>query len=265
MLFTSKDKLASKLSDILAREYYSYGKTRVSGSKNFSYFMHQRSTCMPGQKDLFVMNSTTKPKEINENNMLQMSRLYKIGKNNPREIVRSNQFITRSIDEFTFNQFSPYCDESLNLAIIAAYNQIYGNLKPMESEIPKELERRLRNGDIPIKEFIRGLAKSDFYIDNFFNRMSQKRSIQLTFIHILGRPIINQKELIKSINLSIKKGFEVHIDHLIDSSEYNKYFGEDIVPYQRCWKSSYNMRTSSFVKIASYRNGSASSDNVIYK
>ena len=84
-------------------------------------------------------------------------------------------------------------------------------------------------------------------------------------MHILGRSILDQEELIKSINISIKEGFQGHIDHLIDSLEYKKYFGENIVPFQRCWDSPYGVKTSSFVKTACYRKGYASSDNVIYR
>jgi len=265
MLFFSKEKLESKLSKIRNNKYFSYGKSRISGSKNFSYFMHSRSTCMPGQNDLFTINSTTKPKEISDKNMNQFSRVYKRERYKHSIISKGNNLISSDIYEFVYDEFAPYSDESLNLAVIAAYKQIYGNINPMESEKPIEIERRLRNGDISIRDFIRALAKSDFYLDNFVNKVSQTRLTNLTFMHILGRPILNQEELINSINLIIKRGFQEHVDHLIDSSEYSKYFGESIVPFQRCWNSPYGVKTSSFVKTAFYRKGYASSDNLIYK
>ena len=95
--------------------------------------------------------------------------------------------------------------------------------------------------------------------------MSQIRLIKLTFIHILGRPIFDNEELINSIDIATKYGIKEHFDQLIDSSEYNKYFGENIVPFQRCWNSPYGVKTSSFVKTVSNRKGYASSDSVIYK
>ncbi len=265
MLFTSRYKLESKLSEIIEGRYFSYGKSRVSGSNNLSYFMHGRSTCMPGRKDIFVISSANKPREITERNMIRMSRAYKREKYNYSYEYKGHNYIFNNVDDFTYDQFEPYSDESLNIAVIASYKQVYGNLKPMESEIPKELERRLRNGDIPIREFIRGLAKSDFYLDNFVNQVSQKASIKLRFMHILGRPIFDDEELIKNINIIFKEGIYAHIDYLIDSTEYTKQFGENIVPFQRCWNSPYGMKTSSFVKTASYRKGFASSDNVIKK
>ena len=102
-------------------------------------------------------------------------------------------------------------------------------------------------------------------MDNYATKISQERLIKLTFMHILGRPIFNQDELINSINIMLERGFREHIDHLIDSSEYTKHFGENIVPFQRCWNSPYGVKTSSFVKTACYRKGYASSDNVICK
>ena len=265
MLFISKEQLESKLSEIREQKSFSYGKSRVSGSKNSSYFMHSRSTCMPGQKNLFVINSTTKPEETTTETLIQMSRAYKRENYNYSNQEKGKYFTDNNVYEFIYDEFDPYSDESLNLAIIASYKQIYGNFKPMESEKPIELERRLRNGDIQIREFIRGLTRSDFYNAHFVHKTSQIRLIKLTFMHILGRPILNNQELIDSINVADKYGIQYHFDQLIDSPEYNKYFGENIVPFQRCWNSPYGIKTSSFVKTASRRKGYASSDNVIYK
>ena len=83
-------------------------------------------------------------------------------------------------------------------------------------------------------------------------------------MHILGRPIFNQEELIKSISLITKLGFQEHINNLIDSSEYTKYFGENIVPFQRCWNSPCGTTTSSFNKTAALMRSYAISDNAIH-
>ena len=69
---------------------------------------------------------------------------------------------------FTFQEYAPFDDTSLDLAIIASYRQIFCNFKPMESERSIDAERRLRNGDITIREFIRTLANSEFYRYHFF-------------------------------------------------------------------------------------------------
>ena len=41
----------------------SYGKSRISGSKNVTYILHSKGAYMPGQKELFTPNGKTKPKQ----------------------------------------------------------------------------------------------------------------------------------------------------------------------------------------------------------
>ncbi|AAP99391.1 MULTISPECIES: phycobilisome rod-core linker polypeptide [Prochlorococcus] len=263
--FISRHSLEVKLSDISKRESFSYGKTRVSGSKQTTYIMHSRSVYMPGQEKLFTSNYPANPNQVIDKEMIQLRNIYK-RKNyiNSKQPIGSKT-IHRSQDAFTYKRFAPISDEALEIAVVAAYKQIFGNLNPMESERPKELERRLRNGDIPIREFIRSLAKSEFYSRHFIERVSQIRSVELRFMHLLGRPLKDESELINNINFIREKGFESHIDSLMNSLEYEEHFGEDIVPFQRHWNSPCGSTTSSFIKTALFRKGFASSDNVIYK
>ena len=101
----------------------------------------------------------------------------------------------------------------------------------MQSEKPIDIERKLRNGDITVREFTRNICKSSIYKKFYFDDISQYKSIKLRYKHLLGRPIINQCEVAQSSNILNKLGFEAHIDWLIDSEEYNNCFGDDIVPY----------------------------------
>ena len=94
----------------------------------------------------------------------------------------------------------------------------------MQSERPVDIERRLRNGDLTIKEFTREICKSSIYKNFYFHTISQYRSIKLRYKHILGRPIINQSEVSKSSKILNKLGYENHVDWLIDSEEYNNQF-----------------------------------------
>ena len=263
MTFTSKRKLATKLSDLESKKFFSYGKARVSGNKQSTYIMHCRSACMPGQSKLFVENSTSFRNQIYDNEMIQMRKKYKRERFKEEQQVIGIKTPNQLIDTFTYKNFSPYDDDSLTIAIIAAYKQVFGNFQPMESECLIDSERRLRNGDIPIREFIRELAKSQFYRSHFVEIISQKKCIELTYFHLLGRPLMDGKELEASIKTMFEKGFEFHIDCLINSLEYEEIFGEDIVPFQRFWNSPYGASTDSFINTASFNKGFASSDNVI--
>ncbi len=217
---------------------------------------------MPGQAKIFVDNSRFEASNKSYKYTLELRNIYKREKFRKSKKPIGNKFTHNSLDYFTYQKFSPYSDASLEIAIVASYKQIYGNLFAMESERSVDIERRLRNGDIPIREFIRGLSKSSFYRKNFVEKVSQKRSIELNFMHLLGRPLTDHEEIQKNIKLINEEGFEAHVDSLVNSLEYEEFFGEDIVPYERFWNSPCGAMTSSFINTALFKKGFASSDNL---
>ncbi len=241
-----------------------YGKSRVSGSSKMSYIMSSKAGCMPGRADIFIPNSLTKPGiglSLHNNQIISSFKQEKCSELHLPIGPRSSEICPYG---FTFDKYHPYDDETLTIAIKASYRQIYGNFHPMESEVPIDLERRLRNGDLTIREFIRGLAKSTFYKSHYFNKVNQQRAIELNYKHLLGRAPNSQRELIQQVELLFNEGFEAHIDSIIDSAEYTEVFGEHIIPYSRCWDSPCGMTTSSFYKMAALSRSFATSDNAIH-
>ncbi len=184
---------------------------------------------------------------------------YKLNKINSYDYKRINTD-RNAIKLLQINEFVPNDDESLIIAINALYKNIFGNLSLMQSEKPIEFERKLRNGDITIKEFTRAVCKSSIYRNFYFNNISQYKSIKLRYKHILGRPITKQKEIAQSCEIINTHGFEEHIDWLIDSEEYNNNFGEDIVPYMRSWNSPIGLKTKSFLETVSITKAFATCD-----
>ena len=158
------------------------------------------------------------------------------------------------------NEFVPNDDDALLVAINALYKNIFGNLSLMQSERPIDIERKLRNGDITVREFTRKICKSTIYRYFYFDSISQYKSIQLRYKHILGRPIKSQIEVVQSSNIINNLGFDAHIDFLIDSDEYDNFFGEDIVPYMRSWNSPIGFKTKSFLETSSITKAFATSD-----
>ena len=224
-----------------------YNKTRISGNNKTTYNLHIRGACMPGQKDTFTTTSRSKTelnKPLLDNQNMKAFQLEKLN-------LSKN------------TQFAPNDDESLLIAINASYRQVFGNISTMNSERPVDIERRLRNGDITIKEFIRQICKSEFYQSYFFHNISQYKHIQLSYKHILGRSIKNQNEIIKSSIILYEEGFSNHVDWLIDSNEYNEVFGEDIVPYMRGWNSPIGFKTRDFLETKNLTKAFATSDNCL--
>ena len=157
-------------------------------------------------------------------------------------------------------EFVPNDDNALIIAINALYRHIFGNRSLMESERQIDIERKLRNGDITVREFTRKICKSTIYQNLYFDSICQYKSIKLRYKHILGRPIKNKVEVTQSSIILNKLGYKAHIDFLIDSDEYNKVFGEDIVPYMRSWNSQIGFQTKSFLDTYSITKAFASSD-----
>jgi hypothetical protein len=76
------------------------------------------------------------------------------------------------------------------------------------------------NGDISLRDFVAGLAKSDLYKQNYFFRVSPIRGIELNYKHLLGRPPINQAEVSAAITLIAEHGFDGLVEKLTRSGEY---------------------------------------------
>jgi len=243
--------------ETINKEPVKYNKSRISGSNKIPYTLHTRGARMPGQKNKFTTTSTTKPKSnssLLNNNVMSSYKRNKINAYNYK-IQNNNEIYLLQINEFVPND-----DDALLEAINALYKNIFGNLSLMQSERPIDIERKLRNGDITVREFTRKICKSNIYRNFYFDSISQYRSIRLRYKHILGRPIKSQIEVTQSSNIINNLGFEAHVDFLIDSDEYNNVFGEDIVPYMRSWNSPIGFKTKSFLETSAITKYFAKSD-----
>ena len=160
------------------------------------------------------------------------------------------------------DQYASTGSEALDTAISAAYKQVYGNLGPTESQRSVELESRLRNGDISVRDFVAGLAKSDLYKQSYFFRTSPIRGIELNLKHLLGRPPISQAEVSACISLIAEQGYDALVDKITHSGEYLEVFGTDTVPYLRAWTSEAGFHCSTFVNHSQVTQGNAASDTI---
>ncbi len=115
--------------------------------------------------------------------------------------------------------------------IRAVYKQVLGNPHVMESERLVNSESQLCNGSISVREFVRQVAKSDFYRSRYFESCAPYRFVELNFKHLLGRAPQDQAELSEHIRRCIEQGYEAEIDSYIDSQEYQEQFGDNVVPY----------------------------------
>lgn len=115
--------------------------------------------------------------------------------------------------------------------IEAAYRQIF--FHAFASDRETFLESQLRNGQITVRDFIRGLLLSDTYRRSFYDLNSNYRFVEQTVQRVLGRDVYGQQEKIAWSIVVATKGIQGFFDDLLSSDEYIDNFGYNIVPYQR--------------------------------
>jgi len=169
-----------------------------------------------------------------------------------------NQQDLNNPEAFTANDNAAY-----QLAVIAAYRQVFGNVQPMESERLLSAESQLSNGDISVREFVRCLALSSFYRSRYFDAVSPHRAVELNFKHLLGRPPQSEAEISAHVATLASSGFEGEINSYLDSDEYLQTFGEDTVPYPTSWNSPLGQPQSAFNRIAALEQNFAGSDTAV--
>ncbi|GBE92347.1 phycobilisome rod-core linker polypeptide [Nostoc cycadae] len=124
-------------------------------------------------------------------------------------------------------------DKDIDAIIWAAYRQIFSEQLILKSNRQSFLESQLRNRAINVRDFIRGLGKSEVYRTQVADINSNYRLVDITLKRFLGRAAYNKDEEIAWSIVIATKGLHGFIDALLDSDEYQQNFGDDIVPYQR--------------------------------
>ncbi len=136
-------------------------------------------------------------------------------------------------DQVIYRFTDVIADNEINDVIWAAYRQIFSEHLILDSYRQPFLESQLRNRAISLREFIRGLGKSEVYRRLVADTNSNYRLVDLSFKRFLGRSSYGQSEEIAWSIVIATKGLHGFIDALVDGDEYQQNFGEDTVPYQR--------------------------------
>ncbi|PSB16019.1 phycobilisome rod-core linker polypeptide CpcG2 [filamentous cyanobacterium CCP2] len=124
-------------------------------------------------------------------------------------------------------------NNDLEQLIWAAYRQVFSEHVILKSSRQGDLESQLKNRVITVRDFIRGLAKSETYRKLVIETNSNYRVVDVTLKRLLGRASYSQNErLAWSIKIATE-GFDGFVDQVVDSDEYTTNFGDTTVPYQR--------------------------------
>ncbi|MEO1590685.1 MAG: phycobilisome rod-core linker polypeptide [Cyanobacteria bacterium J06632_22] len=131
---------------------------------------------------------------------------------------------------YSAEAITPYSDAMQEL-IEAAYRQFF--FHAFKSDREPFLESQLRNGQITVRDFVRGLVLSQTYRNSFYTMNNNYRFVEQTVQRVLGRDTYSEREKIAWSIVVATKGIEGFIDELLDSEEYMENFGYDVLPYQR--------------------------------
>ncbi|UBF25948.1 phycobilisome rod-core linker polypeptide [Kovacikia minuta CCNUW1] len=153
--------------------------------------------------------------------------------------------------------------EDIQTVIRAVYKQVLGNPHVMESERLVTAESQLADRSISVREFVRAVAKSDFYRSRYFESCAPYRFVELNFLHLLGRAPQSQAEVSEHIVRCISEGYEAEIDSYIDSAEYQEAFGENVVPYDRGKSSEANAKQVGYNRMFVLDRGPAQVDSAV--
>lgn len=126
---------------------------------------------------------------------------------------------------------SSYTD--IQSIIWASYRQVFSEHEILKFNRQKHFESQLKNGSLSVRDFIRGLAKSEAFYRLVVSVNNNYRLVDITLKRLLGRASYNKDEQIAWSIVIGTKGFSGFVDAIIDSEEYTAAFGDNTVPYQR--------------------------------
>jgi phycobilisome rod-core linker protein len=138
--------------------------------------------------------------------------------------ARNEEAIIYTTDDL----FSP---SDVGNLINAAYRQIFFHAFKWDREVA--LESQLRNRQITVRDFIRGLLLSYTFTDSFYSKNSNYRFVEHCVEKVLGRKVYSEREKIAWSAIVMSKGVKGFVDDLLGSDEYIENFGENTVPYHR--------------------------------
>lgn len=150
--------------------------------------------------------------------------------------ARINQGVTVKRQQTKIFKLTNTSDKvALKNAVRAAYRQIFErDVEPYVINANfTNLESKLGNGEITVKEFIEALGCSELYLKEFYAPYPNTKVIELGTKHFLGRAPLNQKEIQHYNRILAAQGIRAFISALVGSMEYAQVFGEDTVPYRR--------------------------------
>ena len=163
-------------------------------------------------------SNKVRQRESNDQQGLQLPQIYFIAAEQRQKFVMKTGLSTSEKQEI----------------VRAAYRQVFErDITKAYSQSVSDLESKVKNGEISMKEFIRRIGHSPLYRQQFYDHFVNSRAVELAARHFLGRGLSSREEFTKYFSIVSKGGLRALVDAMVDSQEYSDYFGEETVPYLR--------------------------------
>ncbi|PSN18532.1 photosystem I reaction center subunit X, partial [filamentous cyanobacterium CCP5] len=125
--------------------------------------------------------------------------------------------------------------DEVELVLTAIYRQI---MDCTDAQIPQNwrllaLESEVHQGRMSVRQFIRALVASNAYYQRFCSSYPAPKVVDILYRQLLGRGVVSEQEREQGLSLLRSQGSMALADALIQGSEYQRYFGENGVPYRR--------------------------------
>ncbi len=117
--------------------------------------------------------------------------------------------------------------------IWACYRQIFNEQQIITRHRQIVLESQLRNGQITVRDFIKGLVLSDSFRRLNYETNNNYRFVEMCLQRLLGRSSYDSREKLAWSTVLATQGLGHFIDKILNSEEYLENFGDYTVPYQR--------------------------------
>jgi phycobilisome core-membrane linker protein len=154
----------------------------------------------------------------------------------PDQLSRISQGVTKKREQTKVFKLTSLSEKAnIEVVIGAAYRQVFErDIAPYVAEQEfVQLESRLRNGEITLREFVENLGSSKLYLKEFYTPYPNTKVIELGTKHFLGRAPLDQLEIRKYNQILATQGLKGFIHSMVGNAEYAEAFGEDVVPYNR--------------------------------
>lgn len=148
--------------------------------------------------------------------------------------VQSFGFAERNEETpFIYRREDANSPPEIDALIKAAYRQVFSEHETLRANRQVQLESQLKNNSITVRDFMRGLAKSERFYELVVSVNNNYRLVDVCLKRLLGRAAYNKDEEIAWSIKTATLGFHGFVDALLDSEEYTDTFGDYTVPYQR--------------------------------